>query len=80
MPQAPMTAQVILEMFAYLTWPCTTSPAFSLSILVKLWSTSRPHSIFKIDTKANVCSVRFHPVERHYLAYGSAGNLALSPH
>lgn len=46
----------------------------SLSLIsVKLWCTSRPHSIFKIDAKANVCSVRFHPVERHYLAYGSAG-------
>ena len=46
-------------------------PPFPIS--VKLWCTSRPHSIFKIDAKANVCSVRFHPVERHYLAYGSAG-------
>ena len=52
-------------------------PSISLGVLVKLWCTSRPHSIFKIDTKANVCSVRFHPVERHYLAYGSAGQFSL---
>lgn len=42
---------------------------------MKLWSTSRPHSIYTIDAKANVCSVRFHPVDRHYLAYGSAGRV-----
>lgn len=40
---------------------------------VKLWCTSRPHSIFTIDANTNVCSVR---VECHYLAYGSAGTSA----
>ena len=54
-----------------------SSPFLPLSLAVKLWCTSRPHSIYKIDAKANVCSVRFHPVERHYLAYGSAGQHTL---
>ena len=51
----------------------SSSLSLSLSLSVKLWCNSRPHSIFTIDAKANVCSVRFHPVDRHYLAYGSAG-------
>ena len=69
-PQAPMTAQVTLNLLTL-----SHISFFSSSpLVVKLWCTSRPHSIFKIDAKANVCSVRFHPVERHYLAYGSAGH------
>lgn len=77
MPQAQMTALVI----PLLSNLILLNPTFSLSlslflpVSVKLWCTSRPHSIFTIDAKANVCSVRFHPVERHFLAYGSAGKL-----
>ena len=72
MPLAPMTVQVKFNLLNL------SDITLFLLYVVKLWCTSRPHSIFKIDAKANVCSVRFHPVERHYLAYGSAGHYATS--
>ncbi len=40
---------------------------------VKLWSANCNQSIYTLDTKANVCSVQFHPTNRFYLAFGSAG-------
>jgi E3 ubiquitin-protein ligase RFWD2 len=39
---------------------------------VKLWSTNQRYSIGTIDTKANVCSVRYHPTNGNHLAFGSA--------
>lgn len=39
---------------------------------VKLWSVKSKKSIYTIDGKANICSVRFHPEIGHLLAYGSA--------
>ena len=42
-------------------------------LLVKMWSANCQRSIFTLETKANVCSVQFHPLNRFYLAFGSAG-------
>ena len=39
---------------------------------VKLWSTTQKHSVATIDSKANVCSVKFHPTNGHEIAFGSA--------
>ncbi|KAI8914615.1 ring finger and WD repeat domain 2 [Gorgonomyces haynaldii] len=39
---------------------------------VKIWSTNHKQSQLMIDTKANVCSVKFHPTLRYHLAFGSA--------
>ena len=32
------------------------------------------YSVGIVNAEANVCSVRFHPASRYYLAYGCAGN------
>lgn len=40
---------------------------------VYIWSTDGMHSINSLDAKANVCCVQFSPLNRHILAYGSAG-------
>ncbi|KAJ2997724.1 coatomer subunit alpha [Globomyces sp. JEL0801] len=39
---------------------------------VKLWSINQKSSTGTIETKANVCSVKFHPTNPNELAYGSA--------
>ncbi|RDD43416.1 E3 ubiquitin-protein ligase RFWD2 [Trichoplax sp. H2] len=39
---------------------------------VKLWSTNLEHSIASLEAKANVCCVKFSPVSRYHLAFGSA--------
>jgi E3 ubiquitin-protein ligase RFWD2 len=39
---------------------------------VKLWSMNQKFSSGTIDTKANVCSVKFHPTNVNHLAFGSA--------
>jgi E3 ubiquitin-protein ligase RFWD2 len=39
---------------------------------VKLWSMGQPNSIFSFSAKANICSVKFNPLDRYLLAYGSA--------
>ena len=41
---------------------------------VRMWHATQSHSIFTINTRASVCSVQFHPVEKNYFAFGSAGN------
>ena len=43
--------------------------------LVKIWVFNVPHSVGIVNAEANVCSVRFHPASRYYLAYGCAGNV-----
>jgi E3 ubiquitin-protein ligase RFWD2 len=39
---------------------------------VKLWSTTQRYSTGTIDSKANVCSVKFHPSNSNHLVFGSA--------
>ncbi|GAB1607033.1 E3 ubiquitin-protein ligase COP1-like [Argonauta hians] len=39
---------------------------------VRLWSVNVDHSTTCLETKANVCCVRFNPGSRFHLAYGSA--------
>jgi E3 ubiquitin-protein ligase RFWD2 len=39
---------------------------------VKLWSTNQRYSVGTIETKANVCSVKFHPTNGNHIAFGSA--------
>ncbi|XP_022251747.1 E3 ubiquitin-protein ligase RFWD2-like [Limulus polyphemus] len=39
---------------------------------VKLWSTGMDHSVTSLETKANVCCVKFNPESRYHLAFGSA--------
>jgi E3 ubiquitin-protein ligase RFWD2 len=39
---------------------------------VKLWSDREPNSIFSFSARANICSVKFNPHSRYFLAYGSA--------
>lgn len=39
---------------------------------VKLWMTNQPTSVATIESKANICSVKFHPTFGHHLAFGSA--------
>jgi len=39
---------------------------------VKIWSTNQSAAGTTITTKANICSVRFNPVENHQIAFGSA--------
>lgn len=39
---------------------------------VKIWSTSLEHSVTSLETKANVCCVKFNPESRFHLAFGSA--------
>lgn len=39
---------------------------------VKLWSTTQRYSTCTIETKANVCSVKFHPTNSYHIAFGSA--------
>lgn len=39
---------------------------------VKLWSMSDPNSIATLETKANVCCVKFNPKSSCHFAYGSA--------
>ena len=43
---------------------------------LKLWHLTVGQSIQSYMTRTNVCSVRFQPGNRYYLAYGSAGNSA----
>ena len=42
---------------------------------VRLWTNNRPMSIFSLQTRANVCSVKFKPTNRYHIAYGSAGKM-----
>ena len=39
---------------------------------VKLWSNNLRYSTHTIESKANVCSVKFHPTNSNYLVFGSA--------
>ncbi|KAI8810358.1 WD40-repeat-containing domain protein [Cladochytrium replicatum] len=39
---------------------------------VKVWSTTQRQSVVNIDTRANVCSVKFNPSNSFHLAFGSA--------
>ena len=41
---------------------------------VKIWVSNMAYSAGIVNAEANVCSVRFHPASRYYLAYGCAGN------
>ena len=43
--------------------------------LVKVWVYNVPHSVGAVKAEANVCSVRFHPASRYYIAFGCAGNV-----
>lgn len=40
---------------------------------VKVWDMKMQNSTFTIESKANVCSVKFHPSKSHELVFGSAG-------
>eukprot|EP00842_Homolaphlyctis_polyrhiza_P002575 jgi/Hompol1/3318/HPOL_006465-RA len=61
-----------LEPFDSLAVTHTSSSNPTACLTVKLWSVNQPCSIATIETKANVCSVRFHPTQSHHLAFGSA--------
>lgn len=39
---------------------------------VKLWSANMENSVTSLEAKANVCSVKFNPMSRYHLAFGSA--------
>lgn len=39
---------------------------------VKLWCTNQPNSLLTIDSRANICSVKFNP-SSFRIAFGSAG-------
>lgn len=39
---------------------------------VKLWTLNQEHSIATLETKANICCVKFNPVSSCHLAFGSA--------
>jgi len=39
---------------------------------VKLWSVNMEHSITSLEAKANVCCVKFNPMTRYHVAFGSA--------
>ncbi|KAJ3141916.1 coatomer subunit alpha [Physocladia obscura] len=39
---------------------------------VKIWSTTQSGSVQTIDSKANICSVKWNPYSSHELAFGSA--------
>ncbi|KAF9159850.1 coatomer subunit alpha [Actinomortierella ambigua] len=39
---------------------------------VKIWSTTQKSSAFTIDSKANICCVKFNPESSHHIAFGSA--------
>ena len=39
---------------------------------VKLWSTNVAQSLCSLETKANVCCVKFNPNSCYHLAFGSA--------
>ena len=58
------------------SWEMASIPC----IIVKMWSANCQHSIFTLDTKANVCSVQFHPHNSFHFAFGSAGKFCSSYH
>ena len=68
----PLPSSLPLSLPPFLSLPSS----FSLIsyCTVKLWCANRPHSIFSMGTKANVCCVRFRPANQYHMAYGSAGN------
>ncbi|KAJ3015673.1 UNVERIFIED_CONTAM: coatomer subunit alpha, partial [Siphonaria sp. JEL0065] len=39
---------------------------------VKIWSTTQDKAVQTIESKANICSVKWNPVSKHELAFGSA--------
>lgn len=39
---------------------------------VKLWSLNQDHSVATLETRANVCCVKFNPTSAYHLAFGSA--------
>ncbi|TPX34474.1 hypothetical protein SmJEL517_g02905 [Synchytrium microbalum] len=39
---------------------------------IKIWSTNQARSVMTIDSKANICAVKFNPEVGHQLAFGSA--------
>jgi E3 ubiquitin-protein ligase RFWD2 len=42
---------------------------------VKIWSTTQSQSVATIESKANICCVKFNPENSNYVAFGSAGKL-----
>jgi E3 ubiquitin-protein ligase RFWD2 len=47
--------------------------------IVKIWAINRKKSVMTIDSKANVCSVKFHPTQSYSISFGSAGKSDLIP-
>lgn len=41
--------------------------------VVKIWSTSAQRSVATIESKANICCVKWNPTSPYLLAFGSAG-------
>ncbi|KAL1924522.1 uncharacterized protein VTP21DRAFT_4176 [Calcarisporiella thermophila] len=39
---------------------------------VKIWSTNQKHSVLTVESKANICCVKFNPSNNYNLAFGSA--------
>ncbi|KAJ1970243.1 hypothetical protein IWQ62_000070 [Dispira parvispora] len=39
---------------------------------VKIWSTGSNQAVMTLDSKANICCVKFNPSSSHYLSFGSA--------
>ena len=41
---------------------------------MKIWSTNQQKSVSTIESKANICCVKFNPENSHFIAFGSAGS------
>lgn len=58
---------------------CTTDPTLIASggddSTVKIWSVTQKSSVTAIESKANVCSVKWNPSISHQLVFGSADHL-----
>lgn len=69
----------IITLFASIPSPVYSEFVFYSIVfcvfLVKVWVYNVPHSVGAVKAEANVCSVRFHPASRYYIAFGCAGNV-----
>ncbi|TPX40051.1 hypothetical protein SeLEV6574_g06822 [Synchytrium endobioticum] len=61
------------------TWSCDFSKVDPTRLAsggddskIKIWSTNQPRSVMSIDSRANICAVKFNPEVGHQLAFGSA--------
>ncbi|KAJ3261397.1 RING finger and WD repeat domain-containing protein 2 [Boothiomyces macroporosus] len=52
--------------------PCESKISGGDDAKVKLWSTNQKNSVGTIESKANICSVKYHPCNGEQLIFGSA--------